>query len=289
MLTDYHTSNSKIARQEIYNGTGAGDKYVLKLKASNKSKIGAHTTEYWMSKGLSYQEAVDRIKLNTYNRTKAATAATAQIRLTDPVRFHKKYENVEYKNRTSYWTDRGYTIEEASSIVLKIQRPYLNTIEGFVERYGEIEGKIRYNNVKMKRNQTMIDRYGATFISNRTSKASLKYFIPVYKILRKMGIDKHDIVWGIANNKEFTTTDLVSKKTFAFDFVIKSKKLILEYNDIFWHARENIVWTNPFLDYNSNIEHNNQKRAFIEGRGYKVFYIWSDNLIPPKKLVDQIL
>ena len=69
------------------------------------------------------------------------------------------------------------------------------------------------------------------------SKASIKYFKSVYKLLRRSGISKEDIKWCIGKQREFTTFDKETDKNYCFDFVVRSKKIIVEYNDPFWHAR----------------------------------------------------
>jgi very-short-patch-repair endonuclease len=142
-----------------------------------------------------------------------------------------------------------------------------------------------------KRKNTRIENYGSYHIGNSTSKESLRYFIKIYKKLRKNGFSKNDIVWGIAKRKEFHRSEKGSGKTYAFDFVIKSKRFIIEYNNPFWHAREDNKesWKNPYITYNGSLDSDKSKINFIENAGYKVLVVWSDNLPSVEEVYDKII
>lgn len=62
------------------------------------------------------------------------------------------------------------------------------------------------------------------------SYESLKnLFIPLYKILRKKGMSRDDVSWGIFGSKEFRIY-LDKRGHYRYDFTIHSKKIIIEYD-----------------------------------------------------------
>jgi hypothetical protein len=126
-------------------------------------------------------------------------------------------------------------------------------------------------------------------LNGYVSKTSIRYFKPLYKALRKCGILKEDIIWGIGKRREFTTFDKETNKNYAFDFVIKTKKLIIEYNDVFWHARDKNEWKNPMVTYEESYERDLNKKRVASKLGFDIVYVWSDNLPDIQTLKELIL
>lgn len=146
----------------------------------------------------------------------------------------------------------------------------------YIEKYGEEKGTAIFQNGINRRHQTMLSRYGAKVVTVTVSKESLRFLIKLYKILRKNGISTNDVVWGIAGNKEFVLTDFENKRSYFYDFVIKSKKIIIEYNNLFWHPREESEWKG-FGNYDEIIKSQKKKEELAFSRGYKVYYVWNDD------------
>ena len=92
----------------------------------------------------------------------------------------------------------------------KLRKPYLdkcsNTLSRYINKYGEEEGKKIFHNGVNKRIETLLERYGTKTITTYVSKESLRFLIKLYKKIRKSGVQKTDIVWGISGNKEFVLT-----------------------------------------------------------------------------------
>ena len=126
-------------------------------------------------------------------------------------------------------------------------------------------------------------------LNGYVSKTSIRYFKPLYKALRKSGILRKDIIWGIAKQREFTTFDKKTNKNYAFDFVVMSKKIIIEYNDVFWHARNKSEWKNPMIPYEESYERDTNKKAVASKLGFDIIYVWSDNLPDINSLTELIL
>lgn len=94
-------------------------------------------------------------------------------------------------------------------------------------------------------------------------------------MLCELGINKKDICWGIKGSKEFARNN-DNNSTYFYDFTIKSLKFTIEYNGIFWHAREDLNWRG-FGNKDENIDRNKKKIALIEDLGYNVIVVWSDD------------
>jgi len=69
--------------------------------------------------------------------------------------------------------------------------------------------------------------------------------------------------------------------SYFYDFVVKSKKIIVEYNNTFWHPREDLEWKG-ITSYEESLNRDIQKNNLAISRGYKVFYIWNDDNIENK-------
>jgi very-short-patch-repair endonuclease len=175
----------------------------------------------------------------------------------------------------------GYTSSEAELL----RQPFLykckNTLSRYIETHGESLGTKIFNDAKQSRKEKIISKYGSLVTTSHTSKESLKVLVKFYKKIRKNGILKSDIVWGISKNKEFVLTDFETNKSYFYDFVIKSKKIIIEYNNSFWHPREDREWKG-ILDYDELLQKDKIKKELAFQRGYKVYYIWEDDNIEDK-------
>jgi hypothetical protein len=95
----------------------------------------------------------------------------------------------------------------------------------------------------------------------KASKESLRYFIPLYRFLRSSGIKRTDIYLGISGSQEYFIFDQETKKFRLYDFVILSKKLILEYDGKYWH---------------SNKEYDDEKDNIAIKKGFSILRIPSE-------------
>jgi very-short-patch-repair endonuclease len=86
-----------------------------------------------------------------------------------------------------------------------------------------------------------------------------------------------------------TRVNKTTNKNYAFDFVIKSKKIIIEYNDLFWHARHKDEWKNPMVTYEESHERDANKKDIASKLGFDIIYVWSDNLPDVHSLKEIIL
>jgi len=292
LVEEYYITKSSIRRQDIRYGVGCGQQFSNKLKNSRKKSIRPHNIEYWINKGYTQIDAIKQ--RDQYNSNSGMRRKSAQIKkLEEDYNYKKeiytKISNTKRERRQlSYWIERGFTEVRAKEKLLKYVPP-INSIDRYIETYGDKEGLRRFNNYINKRKNTLISRYGTYITSCYTSKQSIRYFIPLYKMLRKNGFSRADIKWGCGKNKEFTTCDPKTKINYAYDFVIMPKKIIIEYNDIFWHPRLDVDWNNSFVDYNIATKKDITKKQLAESLGFKVIYVWSDKPTTIEQLKQEIL
>jgi hypothetical protein len=144
------------------------------------------------------------------------------------------------------------------------------SIEKFFKKYGSYEiAKSKYEGWKVK----------VTVPICRASKESLVIFEPLINILiEEYNIEYEDMYIGYKEKSEFFLKK--DNNIYFYDFTIRSKKIIIEYNGILFHPKtENSIWTNPFnKGINSEIAFKRQelKIKTAKENGFKVFEIWSD-------------
>jgi hypothetical protein len=113
----------------------------------------------------------------------------------------------------------------------------------------------------------------------KASKESLKVFNPLIEWCIESGIESDDILIGVDNKSEFF---LKSNNIYFYDFTIRSKRIIIEYNGIAFHAKpsqlESNDWFSPFTRENAydNIKRSKIKYQLAKDKGFEVFEIWSD-------------
>lgn len=241
-------------------------KLQIRSQIHNQKPRGVLTKSYWIERGYTEEEAILKVKdearrigLEGYKNRK----------------YPKKGEHAKkLKYSKSYWIERGYTEEEAKELQKPYLLPMLASLEGFEYRHeNKEEAKELYDKRLKKRLKTMVDRYGSTIVSCKTSKESLKFFYKLYKKLRKSGFEKNDIMWGISGSREFATR--YDDRNYMYDFCILSKKIIIEYNNTFWHFHEDYDFNNPFLDKTDVIQKDLLKKYIVEKMGFKIYYVWN--------------
>jgi len=113
----------------------------------------------------------------------------------------------------------------------------------------------------------------------KASKESLIVFKPVIEWCVENGIEYDDIFIGIDEKSEFF---IKSDNIYFYDFTIRSKKIIIEYNGVSFHAKpsqlESNDWFNTFTKENAydNIEKSKIKYQVAKDKGFEIFEIWSD-------------
>jgi hypothetical protein len=272
LYEEYLNSQSQYRKANIRHGAGSSEKLKNKYNLRKlPNVVSCFTVSYWMSVGLSEEEAKIEISKRQSENSKKK---------------HAKYKSnqISYKNYLpnciDYWTSRGYSLAEGEVLRKQISCKSELSYKKYIEKFGVDAGTLKLRAQHEKRKCTMLERYGTTVLNGKTSKESLKFFIPLYKKIRKLGICKTDIYWGISGSREFAHRN--SDMNFFYDFTIKSLKITIEYNGIFWHARPDMEWRG-FGIKEENIAYNTIKSNTIIEYGHDLYVVWSDDDLELKR------
>ena len=144
------------------------------------------------------------------------------------------------------------------------------TIENLYNKYGDMDvAKKKYNDWLTK----------ITVPLTKASKESLTIFNPLIDKLIELNIKHNDIYIGTDNKDEYFIRD--GTKIFFYDFTIRSKKIIIEYNGVLFHPKnENSNWVNPLNKNITTKEAYNKQQYKInlaKNKGFSILEIWSDD------------
>lgn len=201
-------------------------------------------------------------------------------------------------------------------------------LESFIDRYGRDVGTEKYISNKNRISKSLKDKcdsmtpeerklkYGMTlqnllrkydnhelakevydrWISSvtvpitRASKESMDVFSILIEYVKEIGILDDDIFVGSGDKREFFIKD--SGKIFFYDFTVRSKKIIIEYNGVAFHPKsDKIEEFKPIYGNKSPIElyeYHKYKLEIAKSRGFKILEIWSDEEGNFEKCVDFI-
>ena len=170
-----------------------------------------------------------------------------------------KYNNMMEKSKNTLLNNPNYE---------EICKNKAVTLEKMIKNHGVELGNIKYNNWILNTKVPIC----------RASKESLEIFEPLIKILiEKYNIQLEDIYLGKDNKNEFFLRD--GNEIFFYDFTIRRKKIIIEYNGVTFHPKnENSEWINPFNneDAKTAFERQRRKIELAEKNGFKVLELRSD-------------
>jgi hypothetical protein len=177
-------------------------------------------------------------------------------------------------------------------------------LESFVYRHGLVDGKSKYLDMKEKRSKNIKKNISLLTDEERVNKYAItierlgidmynswrqKVLVPITRASKESSflfkkvmeeIDYEDIYVGIGDNKEYFIRDEFNQ-IFFYDFVIKSKKIIIEYNGIAFHPKfENLDIFKPIYTKLTPVEiYNRQeyKKDLAIKNGFRILEVWSDD------------
>ena len=216
-----------------------------------------------MNKGFSLNEA--KIKVSEIQKSNA-NKNTNYI------------SSKDLKHSLDYWTSRNYTKTEAEILRKEYLAPMLTDLNSMIKRHGNTKGTLLYNEQIRKYKESMLLVLSEKKTGGYVSKESLKFFIPLYKMCRRLGIERSNIYIGVKGSKEFfiRDNDLEINSGIFCDFTIPSLKLVIEYNGLFWHPRNEEEWKNPWLTYEDALVKELRREKLCKDRGFELIKIWSD-------------
>lgn len=263
--------------------------------------------EYWIERGFSHEESTLKIKeFQSSQSNKYKDKRTA-----DP----NKYKSA-FNTNVEYWIERGFSSEEA--LIKLHERQSTFSLQKCIERYGNSGGrevfvkrqrkwqKTLYENktdeeiieMHKKKDCVSVDffiRKGYSFDEanelhyeavmkrmvkfSRASKESLSIFIPFYEYLLKNGHSDEDIFFGYKNKKEWYIWSKTFKKLFFYDFCIRSKKTIIEYQGSKFHYNKDShdnTWRSLYSNQTpeESMFYDDMKRNLAEMNGFTLLYVW---------------
>lgn len=175
-----------------------------------------------------------------------------------------------------YWIKKGFSEKDAIQKVK--ERQAVGSLENFIKRHGEKEGRKRWKERQQKWSKKIEQQYkngDFSRVPNTISKSSKEFFL---FLIENLKLNTNDYLCGI-NGREYYRRFKDIEKTFAYDFIYKPNKKIIEFNGDYWHM-------NPLkynkCDFNKNKqmyaqeiwEYDNTKKSLIEKCGYDVLVIW---------------
>lgn len=270
----------------------------VKIKSHRKTNI-----EYWLTKGFSKSDAIT--KVSEYQRENGN-------------KFSNKNKNFpdKYYDRTwtqlNYWIKNGYSEDAAKQILSEKQNK--TSLHSFINQYGEQEGKIKYPTyLKRVSHGSSIDYYVEKFgnidgpikyekyIKSKspkfTSIESIKFFLPIYKELRKLDFNRSDIFWGIGGSREYYLYDNSTNSIFFYDFCIPKIRKIIEYHGTSFHPNPSWEkekfdsWKCTFLNITAGekLKIDQYKENHARSKGYDVLCIWNDSKPQYETIIDFLI
>lgn len=171
----------------------------------------------------------------------------------------KKQNPLLYKNinttQKMYWITKGYSEEESIKLVSERQKTFSKQI--CIEKYGNDEGIKRWKCRQKKwqstiKNKPLSERIlinSKKMFKKTYSKISQQLFVQIYDKI-KIDFDFRDIFFATFDNVSgVINDDGVNKEYFIktrgkvikyYDFFIKSKHLIIEFDGDYWHNIKSI-------------------------------------------------
>lgn len=305
-ITRYDTLKKLSISDINYYKVRYADDYLEKYNAYKAKKTlnavsnFANTIDYWILKGVEYDDAVLNVRDVQTNRSKMAAAKNKGMPSTRTIEF---------------WQNKGMSDLDAVNKIKQMQTRDLNF---FCVRYGETDGLIKFNNMIQHRIDTWLERpleerliinasKGRTYeqmvlehgydvandiIRRRTchningstiSVESMNFFKELEQKLPEYFL--HNSITGYKGNERWI---LCNKRLYYVDYIIQN--CVIEYNGSFWHAdpRKFLpdTWHSACNKTAKDIWDQDKERIDnLTKLGYNILTIWSDDVKENKQNV----
>lgn len=271
----------KAGKKIIEKGIFVGDnnpqskKYIMKKNGWTK----AQATEFLVNKSKKSGNTMKKNGTMVGENNPASKQFLMNKGLTEEEAQRKQNERNMFT--VDYWLKQGKSLEEAKKCAKKSSA--FNE-EYFIEKFGAELGSKKYEEHRQKLrwkhkiSDPNSNRLNCLKPIENASKASLKYFIPLYKSLRKQGLKRRDIMFGVSGTREHFIRE--KSNIYFYDFFIKPLNIIIEYNGHHVHASERTSdeWRHAYSKKTKQevMKIDENKKIAAENQGKKVIYIWSD-------------
>jgi len=261
----YQSAKSVIERLSIKYGSDVTNAYTDKLKRRPTPKnFSILTVDFWvLRRGYTEQEA--KLKISEIQKGNSLKCKAKRVK-------NKNYGRDTCKHSLKYWEHKGYNKEESEILREPFLRDMKNDLNSLQLKYGETDGYNKWKASKLKSIATQ-------FSGGSVSKESIRFFIPLYKFCRRLGIPKEKIYFGIKGSREFFIKDMnISHNGGKFyDFTISSIKTVIEYHGCFWHPRNDIEWKNPWMSLAEATKSDIHREVLAKNAGMDYNIVWSDD------------
>lgn len=255
------------------------DGYILKygndmgreMFESISKKKDSMSLSYFIKKNNGdYQDAISEFE----NRKKSVNNSVENL----INKYGKEIAIEKHKNRVNKYKNT-YNLNPMKE---EINKSKAITIENLLRKYGSIE---KANEVYDKWRKSVCVPICVA------SKESLKIFNPLIDIvISDFKIENNDIYIGNGESKEFFIKD--NNDIYFYDFTIRSKKIIIEYNGVIFHPKnEKSDWKsvfNPNITAKMVYDKQKYKIDLAKNNGFNVLEIWSDDEHNLKKCIEFI-
>ena len=264
--------------------------------------LSKYRIEYWLYYGYNNEESIKKISEIQKNNSNKYI----KKRKLNP----EKYNDIA-KNQIKYWLKNGYSVDESKLKVKERQSTF--TLVKCIKKYGKTEGTKIFNERQNKWQYTLknkskeeierINKLKGQTIENfikkgytlkeaqelkksfvlktipkkSYSKESITILNVLYNKLLKYGINIIDIYW---KDKEYYIYK--NNRYYFYDFTIKSKKIIIEYNGSKFHPSPKLnlneqknwkqLWSNKSYDVVKKLDE--YKIQTAKDNNFDVFIIW---------------
>jgi len=271
LIKRYKESNSTIEKVEIRHGIQLATQ--LSETFSNNSRVNninradslfPSQLNFWIKRGCTEHEAKTKIM---------------EFQSNCALKRHSKQNKTLYRQCNpmciEYWIKNNHDNPAAAC------QDYKNkNSASYKNRYDKF-GQVGIDGLKkshLKRKNTIYTRFGGFTVSNGlNSNLGKKFNLRLYKRLRKLGFKKTDFLFASNKFNELVRTDLTTGITYFYDFCLKPLKLIIEFNGIYWHARNKEEWRRTNITYEEALLYDKNKIYFMEQLGYNIIIVWEDD------------
>lgn len=223
--------------------------------------------EYWMNKGFSKEEAIEHVKNFQRDMSK---------KFIDKLKENPEKYNSIRPNQKLYWINKGLSEKESKVKVKELQTTF--SLDICIEKYGEEEGLLRFNERQEKWNKSLFEnfeKYGdGRCIQSKWASDIIDILCDILKIKRP--------------KKEKWISSKKGNLNCSYDFTFNKK--IIEFNGDFWHANPKI-YDKDFVIPVCNIKASDkwdidkEKIKLAESHGYEVLVVWESDFIENQELI----
>jgi len=281
----FSTNSLQFYLDKGYSKEEANDLYKKRKEMQSKNslktkkltgKYGGYSLDKFIKSGMSESDA--KLKLN-------------KIKISKSVSMKKVWDKSESYNERilpqnkEWWINLGYSEEEAVNQVSKIQTTF--SLKICIEKYGEIKGREVFDKRQKKWQRSLFEGGNMKVGYSRISQQLFD------KIHEKFSDNKVNYA---TLNKEFIIYNKEKKEVYAYDYVDRTTKRVIEYNGDLFHANPSTYneydTPHPYSDITAKDlwDKDRTKLELIKKYGFKVLVVWdSDYRTNPEKEIKKCM